>query len=107
MREAALVIGHGGFGTTMTALAAGVPQLVIPLFSSDQFVNAEQVDAVGVGLQLLGGVDALPEVPALVRRLIDEPSYAAAARRVADEMAALPDVTTTVGVLEELAADPP
>ena len=107
MREAALVIGHGGFGTTMAALAAGVPQLVMPLFSSDQFVNAEQIEAVGVGLQLLGGVDALPEVPALVRRLLDEPSYAEAARRVADEMAALPDVTTTVGVLEELAADRP
>jgi UDP:flavonoid glycosyltransferase YjiC (YdhE family) len=107
MRESALVIGHGGFGTTMTALAAGVPQLVLPLFSSDQFVNAEQIEAVGVGLQLLGGVDALPEVPALVRRLLDEPSYAEAARRVAAEMADLPDVTTTVGVLEELAADGP
>ena len=92
----------------MTALAAGVPQLVLPLFSSDQFVNAEQVaEAVGVGLQLLGGVDALAEVPALVGELLDEPSYAEAARRVADEMAALPDVTTTVGVLEELAADGP
>src|SRR5918993_2729182 len=104
MREAALVIGHGGFGTTMTALAAGVPQLGMPLFSSDQFVNAEQVDAVGVGLQLLGGVDALPEVPALVRRLLDEPSYAEAARRVAAEMAALPDAPTTVTVLEGFAA---
>jgi UDP:flavonoid glycosyltransferase YjiC (YdhE family) len=31
MREAALLIGHGGFGTTMTAVAAGVPQLVLPL----------------------------------------------------------------------------
>jgi Erythromycin biosynthesis protein CIII-like, C-terminal domain len=47
MREAALLIGHGGFGTTMTAVAAGVPQLVLPLFSSDQFQNAERVEAVG------------------------------------------------------------
>jgi UDP:flavonoid glycosyltransferase YjiC (YdhE family) len=104
MREAALTIGHGGFGTTMTALAAGVPQLVLPLFSSDQFVNAEQIEAVGVGLQLLGGVDALPEVPGLVRKLLDEPRFAEAARRVAADMAVLPDVTTTVAVLEQLAA---
>jgi UDP:flavonoid glycosyltransferase YjiC (YdhE family) len=103
MRDAALVVGHGGFGTTMTALAAGVPQLVLPLFSSDQFLNAERVQAVGVGAQLLGGMDALPEVPGVVQDLLHEPGYAEAARRVAADMAALPDVTTTVAVLEELA----
>lgn len=104
MREAALVIGHGGFGTTMTALAAGVPQLVLPLFSSDQFMNAERVHATGVGAQLLGGLDALPEVPGLVQQLLSEPRYAGAAGRVAAEMAALPDVSTTVAVLEQLAS---
>ena len=104
MRDAALVVGHGGFGTTMTALAAGVPQLVLPLFSSDQFLNAERVQAVGVGAFLLGGLDALPEVPRVVRDLLDQPGYAEAARRVAADMAALPDVTTTVAVLEELAS---
>ena len=104
MREAALVIGHGGFGTTMTALAAGVPQLVLPLFSSDQFLNAQQIEAVGVGVQLLGGLDAVPEVPGLVQKLLDEPHYAEAARRVAADMAVLPDATTTVTVLEDLAS---
>ena len=38
-------------GTTMTAMAAGVPQLVLPLVSSD-LQNAERVDTVGVGAQL-------------------------------------------------------
>ena len=33
MRHAAVVVGHGGFGTMMTALVAGVPQVVVPLFS--------------------------------------------------------------------------
>ena len=51
MREAALLIGHGGSGTTMTAMAAGVPQPVLPLFSSD-LQNAERVETVGVGAQL-------------------------------------------------------
>jgi UDP:flavonoid glycosyltransferase YjiC (YdhE family) len=106
MRAAALVIGHGGFGTTMTALAAGLPQLVLPLFSSDQFLNAERVDAVGVGVQLLGGLDAVVAVPEAVEVLLGQPRYAEAARRIAAEMAALPDVTTTVAVLEELAGRP-
>jgi len=104
MREAALVVGHGGFGTTMTALAAGVPQLVLPLFSSDQFLNAERVEAVGVGARLLGDLDAVPEVLGMVEQLLGQPRYAAAARGVAAEMAALPEVTTTVAVLEELAS---
>ena len=103
MPETAVVIGHGGFGTTMTALAAGVPQLVLPLFSSDQFLNADRVQEVGVGIRRLGGPDAVPEVPGLVQQLLDEPGYAEAARRIAADMAALPDVTTTVAVLEELA----
>lgn len=103
MPKTALVIGHGGFGTTMTALAAGVPQLVLPLFSSDQFLNADRVQEVGVGLRRLGGLDAVPDIPGLVQQLFDEPGYAEAARRVAADMAALPDVSTTVAVLEELA----
>ena len=104
MPEAAVVIGHGGFGTTMTAVAAGVPQLVLPLFASDQFLNAERIQAAGLGFQLLGGPDAMPEVPGLVQQLLDEPRYADAARRIAADMAALPDVSTTVAVLEELAS---
>ena len=104
MREAAVAIGHGGFGTTMTALAAGVPQLVLPLFSLDQFLNADRVQAVGVGERLLGDLEAVRDVPRLLGELLNEPRYAEAARRVAAEMAALPDVSTTVAVLEELAA---
>ena len=40
MPEASVVVGHGGFGITQAALVAGVPQVAIPLFSSDQFANA-------------------------------------------------------------------
>ena len=49
-RPAAAMLGHGGFGTTMGALAAGVPQVVAPLFSFDQVVNGDHVAAVGAGL---------------------------------------------------------
>lgn len=103
MTEAALVIGHGGFGTTMSALRAGVPQIVLPLFAGDQFVNAERVEAVGAGVQLLGGLAGLDQVPATVARLLDQPRYTDAARAMAAEIAALPDVNRCVDVLQELA----
>jgi len=90
MTEAALVIGHGGFGTTMTALAAGVPQIVMPLFAFDQFINAQRVDAVGAGIQLPGGLDSVAAVSEAVRRLLAQPRFADGARSVAAEIAALP-----------------
>ena len=103
MAEAALVIGHGGFGTTMTALRAGVPQIVMPLFAFDQFFNAQRVDAVGAGIELRGDLEAVEALPAAVRTLLGEPRFADGARSVAAEIAALPDVGATVAVLEDLA----
>jgi UDP-N-acetylglucosamine:LPS N-acetylglucosamine transferase len=41
------VVGHGGYGTTMTALAAGVPQILVPLFSLDQHDNARRLNEIG------------------------------------------------------------
>lgn len=102
MVEAALVIGHGGFGTTMTALSAGVPQIVMPLFALDQFLNARQVRAVGAGIELPGDLDAVDQLPGAVRSLLGDPRFADAARSVAAEIANLPEVGTMVAVLEDL-----
>lgn len=45
-------VHHGGIGTTSQALRAGVPQLVRPM-AYDQFDNAQHVQRLGVGEQLL------------------------------------------------------
>ena len=47
--EADAMVGHGGFGTTLGALLAGVPQAVVPLFA-DQHHNARRIAALGAGL---------------------------------------------------------
>lgn len=104
MPHAAAMIGHGGFGTTAAALAAGVPQVVVPLFAFDQHMNAEHVAAVGAGVAL-DGPDAVAELPGAITRLLTDPSYRRAARAVADQMAALPPVDDAVEVLERLASD--
>ena len=49
LAHAAAIVGHGGSGTTLGALAAGVPQVVVPLFA-DQPFNAERVAEAGAGL---------------------------------------------------------
>ncbi|HVF05676.1 MAG TPA: glycosyltransferase [Frankiaceae bacterium] len=86
LRHARAVVGHGGFGTTFGALAAGVPLAVLPLFSYDQYVNADAVAVSGAGR-------AVTEASGLrdaVRQLLDDDAARAAAGRVAAEMAALP-----------------
>jgi UDP:flavonoid glycosyltransferase YjiC (YdhE family) len=118
MSSASVVVGHGGFGTTQTALAAAVPQVVLPLFSFDQFLNAERVAAVGVGLALVDEAamerragELVPRGPQATDRLADavltvlaETSYTGASSALAAEMVGLPDVGACVATLDALRA---
>ena len=86
LRRARVAVGHGGFGTTFGALAAGVPVAVRPLFSFDQFVNADAVAAAGVGR----AVTEASDLRAAVGQLLDDDAARAAAGGIATEMADLP-----------------
>ena len=63
LAHADAMLGHGGFGTTMGALAAGVPQVVMPIFTSDQLANAEHVAAVGAGIAVPMGPGSVARRP--------------------------------------------
>jgi UDP:flavonoid glycosyltransferase YjiC (YdhE family) len=102
LAQAAAMLGHGGFGTTMGALAAGVPQVVAPLFSFDQVVNGDHVASVGAGLSTGIGPGAVARAAALIPSLMAEPTYADSARRVAAAMGELPPPTEAVPVLTGL-----
>ena len=101
--HAAAAVCHGGSGTVLGALAAGIPLVVQPMFA-DQPTNAERVAASGAGI----GLPTAPPSPetlraALVKVLEQEP-FRAAARKVASEMAALPLVDEAPRALERLVA---
>ena len=98
MPHAAAMVGHGGSGSTLTALAWGVPMALLPLFA-DQPANARRVDETGAGVLLDGGPPALAGLGSALHDLLDDPRYAAAARAIGDEMAALPHVDEAAGVL--------
>lgn len=88
LSRAAVVVGHGGSGTTLAALAAGAPLALLPLFV-DGPDNALRVAAAGAGL-------VAPDVVQLahaVQRLLDDPRPRAAAETIAREIAALPPAT--------------
>lgn len=104
LAHASAMLGHGGFGTTMGALAAGVPQLVVPLFTSDQVINGEHVASVGAGLTVGMGPAAVARAAAEIPRLLEVPTYAASARRIAAAMGELPPPAEAVPVLAGLVA---
>lgn len=49
--QAAIIVHHGGIGTTGQALRAGRPQVIVPHFG-DQFDNAVRVESAGVGVMV-------------------------------------------------------
>jgi rhamnosyltransferase subunit B len=82
-RVAALV-HHGGIGTTAEALAAGVPQLIVPL-AYDQFDNAARVEALVAGAMVQGGAaGARPRaLAAALRRVLASGTIRAGCARAA------------------------
>jgi MGT family glycosyltransferase len=101
LRHASAVVTHAGHGTVLKALAAGVPVVALPL-GRDQLDNAARVAHHGAGLRLKP--KASPETIArAVRRVLDEPSFAASARRLADAIAVETAEDRAVEELEGLA----
>jgi UDP:flavonoid glycosyltransferase YjiC (YdhE family) len=100
MRQAAAMVGHGGSGSTLIALAAGVPLALIPLFV-DGPLNARRVQEIGAGFAL----DDPGEVTDAVRALLEHRRYRRAAERVAAEIRALPPLDDAVDALVALAAE--
>jgi UDP:flavonoid glycosyltransferase YjiC (YdhE family) len=96
------IVHQGGGGTTLTALRAGVPQLVVGQLP-DHRLHAHRVAEAGVGLQL----DADDAEPTALReglaRLLKNPAHPAAAAQVREEILRQPSPAEVVPVLEHLA----
>lgn len=107
LATAELVICHGGSGTVLGALGAGVPLVICPLFA-DQRANGDLVERAGAGVVLATGQESIGTLgPADVgplalaaQRILEEETFAIAAQAVAIEMSELP---TLKQALSELA----
>jgi hypothetical protein len=80
LAHAAAVVGHGGGGTTLSAMSAGRPLVTVPLFG-DQPANGTRVAAVGAGV-----VAPIMDIGRSIERVLERDSYRAAAERVAAKM---------------------
>ena len=101
MPGCAAVIGHGGLGTVLRALAHGVPQLLLPL-GRDQAFTADRVEHVGAGIQL--PTHAAPaQIRTALRKLLTDRRFAAQASAAARRIAADEPDRTAAEALEHTA----
>jgi len=97
-RVAALVC-HGGSGTLLGGLAAGLPMVIVPM-GADQPHNGRLVAAAGAGIALdKPDADALR---AAIRTALDEPGLRVQARRLAEEIAGMPTIDELVDAMAGL-----
>ena len=101
LASASLLVFHAGSGTTLAALAAGVPMVMLPV-AADQPENAERCVSAGAALALPRDARSADEVRAAAAAVLENPAYAAAAGGLRDEIALMPPPAELVPFLEAL-----
>jgi UDP:flavonoid glycosyltransferase YjiC (YdhE family) len=99
-----VMVHHGGTGSVLGALSAGVPQLIMPQ-GADQFFNADYLTEVGAARALRNEEQDPGAIRAVVAALL-EPDAAerTVARRIQAEIADLPSPAAVIPELVSLAS---
>ncbi|SCG33835.1 glycosyltransferase [Micromonospora humi] len=100
------VVSHGGLGTVSEALAHGVPVVVAPI-RHDHPTVARQVTRAGAGRTVSFRTATPAELTSALAAVLDDPAYAAGARRVAESFAAAGGARAAAAHLAALAASAP
>lgn len=98
----AVLVHHGGIGTTAEALHAGAAQLVVPL-AHDQFDNGARVVALGVGRSLPATHLTARRLVRQLGALLDDAGLAGRCRAVAARFGGDPGVGEVVAAMEGFA----
>lgn len=95
---ATVLVNHGGSGSMLGGLAAGLPMVITPLFA-DQPSNADQVEKAGAGLAV---PDPSPEtLRSAITEVLEGQQFREGASRIAVEMAQTPKIDAAVDKLLE------
>jgi UDP:flavonoid glycosyltransferase YjiC (YdhE family) len=97
----AVSINAGGAGSVLTAVANGVPQLILPQSPTHVF-NAERVAAAGAGLHLRTHQLDLDDLVTSVASLVSGDHWRSAADALQRENLAQPPLSEAVRLIEEL-----
>jgi UDP:flavonoid glycosyltransferase YjiC (YdhE family) len=97
LQTSSALVHHGGAGSTLGALAAGLPQLVLPS-GADRYINATAVHDGGAGLS--AEEDELDAV--LLDQIVGDGKLRKVAGEVSAEIAALPSPAQIVSQIAGL-----
>ena len=95
------VVTHGGAGTTLGALAFGLPLLVLPQ-GADQYANADRVVSAGAGRRLLKHEMSVTAIREALLAVLSDRSYRRAAEGIKTEIRDMPDAREALRRIEEL-----
>jgi len=98
--RSAAVVSHGGSGTTLGALAHGLPLVLVPQ-AADQFDNAARAEAAGAAVVLRPGEVTAESVRAALGRVLGEPAFAEAARKIQGEIQEMATAEEAAVAVEE------
>lgn len=100
--EASVLVTHCGHGTAIKGLVHGLPMVCVPM-GRDQDDNAARVVALGAGVKLDRAASAA-RIQAAIARVLDDPSYAEAARRLSETIARAEGQSVAADVIEGMLA---
>ena len=94
----AAVVHHAGAGTMLGVLAHGLPSVALPQ-SADNFINANLLARAGAAITLMPGEVTGAAVGAALRTVLGTGTYRERARKLADEIAAMPSASDVAAEL--------
>ncbi|TCJ89896.1 nucleotide disphospho-sugar-binding domain-containing protein [Nocardia alba] len=97
-----VIVHHGGGGTTMAGIRAGVPQLLLPQVLPEQYDSARRLADHGSALQLPGGNFSSSDIVDAAGRLLGEPEFTVRARALAAAVAEMPSPVEVLPYIESL-----
>ncbi|MFC6931069.1 nucleotide disphospho-sugar-binding domain-containing protein [Actinomadura yumaensis] len=96
-------MAHGGAGSLLTALAAGLPQVLVPRLP-DHVRHAARIAETGAGAVLPAPVEDPAAIRDRLAEVLAEPAYRDAAGRLRGEMLAQPSPAAVVPEIERVVA---
>ena len=101
LQRAAALVHHGGIGTAAQALAARLPQLVMPM-AFDQHDNARRLENLGVASALRPRAFRGPAVARALEQLLGSPAVTTQCAKLARRLRSEDPVTRTCELIENL-----
>ena len=96
LHDVAVVVATGGAGTVLAALSQAIPMVMFPR-GAEKPMNAERIAVAGAGIT----ISTPSAASAAVTAVLTDPSYRAAAHRVADQINSAPEPAQAWEALRE------